>query len=77
MMPLASVLMGLGKITSPLLCEIQVEIFGIGLIFYTLIVVSGILMFGVIILNKHLRGVKWNDTKIIVEETNALKVLSK
>lgn len=65
-MPFASVCIGVGKIISPLFCEFQVDLMGIGLIFYTLIVATGVLMFGVIMLNSNLRGIDWSSQKAVV-----------
>merc|ERR1712137_15700 len=54
MMPMTAGLLALGKILGPMICELEVELLGIGLIFYVLLVVSAILLFVVIALSKHI-----------------------
>ena len=56
-MPITSAMYALGKIIGPLVCELQAGLVGIGLIFYTLLVIAAVLMLAVILLNKHLRNV--------------------
>lgn len=68
MMPMTSGMYAMGKIVGPILCEVQVSIAGVGMIFYTLLVITAILMFTVIVLNKHLRHVEKATEKLIADE---------
>lgn len=74
-MPLTAGAFGAGKIVGPLLCEAQVNFFGIALVFYTFIVVTGILMFVVILLNKHLGNIdEVEKLPLIVEQDDELDI---
>lgn len=72
MMPLTSGTYALGKIVGPFFCELQVSIGGMGLIFVTLLILTAILMFIVIILSKHLRSLEVKTIAEPAEEENIL-----
>lgn len=54
MMPITAGVYSIGKIVGPLICELEVAIFGPSLIFYVMLVTSGLLMFVTWFFSKHL-----------------------
>merc|ERR1712137_800866 len=58
MMPLTSAMFSMGKIVGPIFCEAEAKMAGMGMIFYTLLVFSAILMFVSIALNNHFQSLE-------------------
>ena len=57
-MPLTSAMFSMGKIVGPMFCEAEAKMAGMGMIFYTLLVFSAILMFVSIALNNHFQSLE-------------------
>merc|ERR1712130_32212 len=56
MMPLMAATSAVGKILGPLLCAVEVRLWGVGLLFYTLLFLTAVIMFVSIALNDHLQN---------------------
>ena len=53
MMPLLSAIYAIGKIVGPIICEIEVQLMDVGLVYFVFFIVSAIILFVTILLSHH------------------------
>ena len=57
-MPMTSAMFSMGKIIGPLVCEVEVKLAGMGMVFFVLLILTAALMFLSIGLNQHFKSIE-------------------